>query len=60
MSNEFQMSWRVSWLYPKKSTDTVSVKTRHLKVLDGRGHPIRGLWKTRKTGAFYAQLQIDG
>jgi integrase len=43
-----------------KPTDTASAKTRYLKVLDGRGHPIRGLWKTRKTGAFYAQLQIDG
>jgi integrase len=43
-----------------KPTDTPSAKTRYLKVLDGRGHPIRGLWKTRKTGAFYAQLQING
>jgi integrase len=43
-----------------KPIDIPNAKTRYLKVLDGRGHPIRGLWKTRKTGAFYAQLQIEG
>src|ERR1035441_7637403 len=28
------------------------------KVLDGRKHPIRGLWRT-KTGRYYAQLQFE-
>jgi integrase len=54
------MSWKVSWFYPMKPSDTTSARSRYLKVLDGRSQPIRGLWKTRKTGAFYAQLQIDG
>ena len=43
-----------------KPSDTTPARSRYLKVLDGRSQPIRGLWKTRKTGAFYAQLQIDG
>lgn len=28
------------------------------RVLDGRGHPIRGLWRTQ-TGRYYAQLQFE-
>ena len=29
-----------------------------IKVLDGRKHPIRGLWRT-KTGRYYAQLKFE-
>jgi len=54
------MSWKVLWFYPMKPSDTTPARSRYLKVLDGRSQPIRGLWKTRKTGVFYAQLQIDG
>ena len=54
------MTWKLSWFYPMKPSDTTPTRSRYLKVLDGRSQPIRGLWKTRKTGAFYAQLQIDG
>ena len=33
-------------------------KSGHVKVLDGRKQPIRGLWKRGEN--FYAQLQVDG
>jgi hypothetical protein len=36
-----------------KPNGTNVPQSRYLKVLDGRGHAIRGLSKTRKTGAFY-------
>jgi hypothetical protein len=52
------VSWILSWFYPMKPNATNPRKSGHVKVLDGRKQPIRGLWKRGEN--FYAQLQVDG
>jgi integrase len=43
-----------------KPNATRARKRRYVKVTDGRNQPIRGLWKTSRTGQYYAQIQSDG